>query len=118
MVSAMHITIEAIKKSKNCDIIEEKGNNSLGKYILVTRFVLEIKDKVEKRILATKNAHGTAFTETDAISASSVGFPDTTENANLTSIPAATMSIGMNMAHNMPITDCLYLILISRQASM
>src|SRR3990172_380445 len=107
---------EEMAKSKRHDIVAAKGNTSLGKYIFVTRFVLPIKLFVENRIDVKKNENGIALTPTDTIEESSIGSPETMENAFFTNMPAATTSIGIKIAHMYPIIVCLYLILISRQA--
>jgi hypothetical protein len=109
---------EATTKSKKFAITAARGNTSLGKYTLVTKSILWMRLFVAKRIDATKNAHGTDFTETEVNCAKSTGFPDTIEKAFLTRIPAATIIIGMKMAQRNPITDCLYLIFISLQVSI
>ena len=66
----------------------------------------------------TRNAQGTALTETVVRSEIVIGRPDTIDIAYLTSMPAATISIGMKMAHMKPITDCLYFTRMSRQVTM
>src|SRR4051812_2509219 len=86
--------------------------------ILVTRFAFETRLSDEKRIDATKNAHGTERTATLTMSARRNGTPDNDANAYFTSTPAHTTSVGIRIAHMKPINDCLYFTLISRQASM
>src|SRR5215475_13094188 len=82
------------------------------------RFTFDIRLTVAKRMLATKKAQGTAFTETAVMSFVVMGCPDSFENAYRTNIPADTISIGMNIAHMKPIIDCLYLITMSRRVSI
>jgi hypothetical protein len=82
------------------------------------RFAFDMRLTVAKRMLATKKAQGTAFTETAVISFIISGSPDSFENAYRTSIPADTISMGMNIAHMKPIIDCLYLSTMSRRVSI
>ena len=44
--------------------------------------------------------------------------PVVNENPIFITIPALTISTGMKIAHRNPITDCLYLIRISRHVIM
>ena len=107
---------EEMRKSKRLAIVDANGNTSLGKYIFVIRFVFPIKLFVENRIDVKKKENGIALTPTDSIAERSIGSPERMENAFFTNIPAATTNIGINIAHIYPMTVCLYLILISRQA--
>jgi hypothetical protein len=111
-------TNEAIKKSKSCESIDAIGSMVLGKNILVTRFLFEMRLCVENLIDETNKDHGIALTETDATSAIVNGLPDSLEKVNLTNIPAVTIRIGIKMAHKKPIIVCLYFMRISRQVSI
>ncbi len=65
-----------------------------------------------------RNAQGTALTDTVVRSETATGRPVTIDIAYFTSMPAHTISIGMNRAHMNPITDCLYFTRMSRQVIM
>ncbi len=108
----------ATAKSTNWAITEATGKTSRARYTLVTRSRLVTRLLVANRIEDTKNAQGTAFTLTFAMSALLSGWPDTVANAYLTTIPAITISAGIRIAQRNPITDCLYFTAISRHTRM
>ena len=118
IASMITSTVEAITKSKRLDKTAETGHSCRGKYILVIRFALLVRLPVANLIDPTKNTHGSDFTATDDISARFNGLPESMENAFLTTIPAATIIIGMKMAQKKPIIACLYLIFISRHVNV
>ena len=80
--------------------------------------MFKVRLVVAKRIEEIKNDQGMAFTETLATCESVKGEPDILAKPIFTNIPAETIIIGISIAHMKPITDCLYLILISRHVSM
>lgn len=109
---------DAMRKSKKQASTEDNGNNSLGKYIFETRLLLLTRLFVENLIELIKNDHGRAFREIEAMSELFMLVPDIYEKAIFIVIPAATISIGIRIAHINPMTDCLYLSFISRQVSI
>lgn len=108
----------AIKKSKRQANVEAKGKTSRGKYILVTNSLLPTRLCTANLIALIKKVQGKTLTDTETTPLKSKGFPETREIAVLIKMPAATAMIGIKSAHKKPITDCLYLTLISRRVSI
>ena len=65
----------------------------------------------------TKNAHGKALTAMPAMTSRATWPPLMYAIANRTSVPAATINVGMRIAHANPITACLYRMRTSRSVS-
>jgi hypothetical protein len=103
-------------KSKRLAKIAEIGNISRGKNIFVTKLQLLVRLLVQDLIELIKSDHGKDLTIIDVRSELSMLFPETNEKASFMSNPAATITIGIRRAHIKPMTDCLYLIFISRHA--
>ena len=93
---------------------EDKGKIILGQLIFATRFALAIRLLEENLIEDTNKLQGSALTVTEKIASVLSGLLLSIAKAYLTKIPAATIKIGMKIAHIKPITDCLYFIIISR----
>jgi hypothetical protein len=101
-----------MKKSINPDKVEDAGIANLGKYTLVNRFELPIKQFPEYETAPEKYVHGTRATYENI----GYGMPSLGILANFPKkvVKTSMVNNGWMMAHNAPNTVCLYFILISR----